>query len=105
MTERPLQRTVRLVPGQHLQLALPQAYTPPVVDDPSTLRTLTGSGGYPTGQPLRVELVALRAGTTDVQTHTDADCFHAVASCAYPQADLTLRVVVGATTRGPTLRP
>jgi hypothetical protein len=96
------QSTVTLVVGQTLGVSLGAEYLPPTAG--AVLTKLSGSGGYPTGQPLSALYRAAAPGTTDLTTRSDYACLHTTPPCALPIRLWTVHVnVVAATGRTVTV--
>ncbi|MFD0822402.1 cellulose binding domain-containing protein, partial [Micromonospora zhanjiangensis] len=87
------QRTVTLLVGQRLGVALGADFVPPAVSGPALVNVAT-SGGYPTGQPLAATYRAVTTGTVDLTSHTDYACRHTVPPCALPTLLWTVHVRV-----------
>ncbi|MEV6798281.1 cellulose binding domain-containing protein [Micromonospora rifamycinica] len=87
------QRTVTLLVGQTLGVALAADYLPPTVTG-GALSPLSASGGYPTGQPLVATFRAVTPGTADLTTRTDHACRYATPPCALPTVLWTVHVSV-----------
>ncbi|GAA4722455.1 hypothetical protein GCM10023263_75520 [Phytohabitans rumicis] len=93
VTQADNQRTVTLLVGQTLGVALGPDFLPPTVSGPG-LAQLSTSGGYPTGQPLAASYHAVAAGPVDITTRTDYACLHTSPPCALPTTLWTLHVNV-----------
>jgi hypothetical protein len=93
VTQADNQRTVTLLVGQTLGIALGPDFVTPTVSGPALAR-LSTSGGYPTGQPLAASYRAVAAGSVDITTHTDYACLHTSPPCALPTTLWTLHVNV-----------
>jgi hypothetical protein len=93
VTQADNQRTVTLLVGQTLGVALGPDFVTPMVSGPALARAAT-SGGYPTGQPLAASYRAVAAGSVDITSHTDYACLHTSPPCALPITLWTLHVNV-----------
>lgn len=93
VTQADNQRTVTLLVGQTLAVALGPDFVTPTVTG-SGLVQLSTSGGYPSGQPLATSYRAVAAGTFDITSHTDYACLHTPPRCALPTTLWTLHVTV-----------
>jgi len=93
VTQPDNQRTVTLLVGQTLGVALGPDFVTPMISGPALAR-LSTSGGYPTGQPLAASYRAVAAGSVDVTSHTDYACLHTPPHCALPTTLWTLHVNV-----------
>lgn len=103
VTQADNQRTVTLLVGQTLGVALGPDFVTPMVSGPALAR-LSTSGGYPTGQPLAASYRAVAAGSVDITSHTDYACLHTSPPCALPTTLWTLHVnVVDAPDTGRTV--
>jgi hypothetical protein len=91
VTQADNQRTVTLLVGQTLGVALGSDFRPPTLSG-TGLEQLSSSGGYPTGQPLAASYRAVAAGSVDLATSTDHACLHTPPRCALPIALWTLHV-------------
>jgi len=83
VTESDNTRTVTLIVGQTLAVALPAPYVPPTGGG-AALEQVSGSGGYPTGQPLAATYRAVVPGSLTLTSQTDDPCRHATPPCAIP---------------------
>jgi hypothetical protein len=93
VTQADNQRTVTMLVGQTLGVALGSDFLPPTVSGPALAR-LSTSGGYPTGQPLAASYRAVAVGSVDITTQTDYACRHTSPPCALPTTLWTLHVNV-----------
>jgi hypothetical protein len=93
VTQADNQRTITLLVGQTLGVALGPDFVTPMISGPALAR-LSTSGGYPTGQPLAASYHAVAAGSVDVTSHTDYACLHTPPHCALPTTLWTLHVNV-----------
>lgn len=93
VTQADNQRTVTLLVGQTLGVALGPDFVTPMVSGPALAR-LSTSGGYPTGQPLAASYRAVAVGSVDITSHTDYACLHTSPPCALPTTLWTLHVNV-----------
>jgi len=93
VTQADNQRTVTLLAGQTLGIALGPGFVTPTLSGPALAR-LSTSGGYPTGRPLAASYRAVAAGSIDITTHTDYACLHTSPPCALPTTLWTLHVTV-----------
>jgi hypothetical protein len=91
VTQADNQRTVTLLVGQTLGVALGPDFLTPTVSGPGLAR-LSASGGYPTGQPLAASYRAVAAGSVDLRTQTDYACLHTSPPCALPTTLWTVHV-------------
>jgi hypothetical protein len=83
VTQADNQRSVTLLVGQTLAVALGSDFVTPTVSGPA-LERLSTSGGYSTGQPLAALYRAVTTGSVDITTHTDYACLHTSPPCALP---------------------
>jgi hypothetical protein len=58
------------------------------------LQQLSGSGGYPSKAPGRARYRAVRVGTAEILSGTNARCLHTHPPCAIPQQLWRITVVV-----------
>jgi len=61
---------------------------------PGTLRQLSATGGYPSTAPARASYRAVRAGTAEIVSGTNARCLHTRPPCAIAQRLWRVTVVV-----------
>jgi len=61
---------------------------------PAALRQLSAAGGYPSRAPARASYRAIRAGTAEILSGTNAPCLHAHPRCAIVQRSWRVTVVV-----------
>jgi hypothetical protein len=61
---------------------------------PAALRQFSASGGYPSAAPARASYRAVRAGTTDILSGTNARCLHARPPCEIAQRLWRITIVV-----------
>ena len=93
VTESDNQRTVTLLVGQTLGVALGHDFVTPTVSGPALVQ-LSSSGGYPTGQPIAALYRATAPGSADLTTQTDYACLHASPPCSVPIMLWTVHVSV-----------
>jgi hypothetical protein len=83
--------TVVVAPGQMITVVLvgqgmlrwnPPRQAGPV---PGALRQLSASGGYPTDTPARTSYRAIRAGSAEIISGTNARCLHTYPPCEISQ--------------------
>lgn len=92
--------TVVVVPGQVITVVLGGQgmlqWNPPRLAGSVTgvLRQLSASGGYPSTTPARATYRAVRAGTAEVVSGTNARCLHAHPSCEIVQRMWRVTIVV-----------
>jgi cellulose binding protein with CBM2 domain len=91
LTEAANRTTVNLVVGQTLGVSLPANYRPFTSVNPALTLVWT-TGGYPTGQPLRVLFRAVGGASFDLYTLTDAACNHDPTPCPSPDQPWTVRI-------------
>lgn len=86
--------SVALHVGDGLVVSLPSMYVPPTVTTPGILAQSSVVGGYPAGQPLVAQYVAVAPGQADVNSITDGACLHQPTPCPSPQIPWTVHVTV-----------
>jgi hypothetical protein len=92
--------TIVVVPRQVITVVLGGQgmlqWNPPRLAGSATgiLRQLSGSGGYPTTAPARASYRAVRAGTAEILSGTNARCLHAHPPCEIAQQLWRVTVVV-----------
>jgi hypothetical protein len=92
--------TVVVVPGQMITVVLAGqgmlSWNPPRLAEsvPGSLRQLSATGGYPSKAPARTSYRAVRAGTAEVLSSTNARCLHSRPPCAVAQRLWQVTVVV-----------
>ena len=97
VTEANSGSTVRLHPGQYLEVRLAPdggSWHPPVSNDDAILRRVSAAGGYPDGTTAFARFVARRTGRTSVTSTTDFGCLHTSPPCRPPQRGFDITVVV-----------
>ncbi len=95
-------RTVSLGLGDTLVVNLPSMYRPTTVTPAGVLAQKGVAGGYPTGQPLVAQYVAVTwPGQADVSTVSDNTCLHQSPPCAIAQVSWKVHVVVTDTSPPP----
>jgi len=87
-------RTVELRVGDSLEVQLPSAFRPAAAHADGVLVRTSSSGGYPTGESMIAVFRADATGRVDVESTTDYQCLHATPSCALPQEQWSVHVVV-----------
>ena len=85
-------RTVGTVVGATLTVSLGAEFRPTTVSSP-ILTQLSSSGGYPTGQPLRVLYRVAAAGRADITTRSDDPCFYVPHPCTVLPRQWAVHVV------------
>lgn len=60
------------------------------------LRRVSAGGGYPSSAPARARFLAIRTGTTLIESITDAPCLHRKPSCAIAQQVWQISVIITA---------
>ena len=88
--------TIHLRIGQQVRVELERdTWDPPISSDNAVLARRSATGGYPTDQAVDALFEAVKAGTADVSTQTDAACFHTEPRCLMPTRLWQVHVIVG----------
>jgi hypothetical protein len=94
LTEADSGATVRLHPGEQVNVDLSHGqWDPPTARGAAVQRT-AATGGYPSQQPARATFRAVADGTATLQSTTDYACLHTRPQCMIAQRVWSVRVIV-----------